>query len=292
VNKRSTTWGAAAGLVALALLPAAVCEAGIVVLKRGDVIVGKVKADQPRGGVVHMTWPYGSRLGSGHMEFKEEEVRWCDPTSDVLGDAYFERHLEDNLRGAVWMRMREEYLIRKCPTQVGTDVGIPVPTPKISLDPLDVNALPGEGFTIRKPRGWGSRVLSKEQILILEAPVNSSRGFRPRVHAFAVQGVTHTPKEQVDWIEGELRELRSATRGLAGFRLLGPVRLKTLKAGSAEAHLRTETKLEKRNIVAVRRIAFRSGRTVVVAGYVDERDLPAFESLLEACLESMTVLTD
>ncbi|MGE0707333.1 MAG: hypothetical protein AB7N76_04715 [Planctomycetota bacterium] len=276
-------------LTTLALAAGAACQAGIVVLKRGDVIVGKVAHDPPREGKLVMRWPYGSRLDDGHMDIPVEEVRWYDAKSDVLTDAYFQDHVKEPLRGAVWLRQREEYLIRQRGTPVD-DPGIPVPIPSLNLDPLGIEAqpIPGAGHTLRMPRGWTGSVERDDQgtheVLVLEAPKDEARGYRPRVHAFAVETAPDAGlREQADWVEQELRRLKVG----GDFSLRAPISFKERPDGGAEARLLTETRRKQRTIVALRRIAFRGGRTIVIAGYVDARDLAAFRGLLESCLDSL-----
>lgn len=271
----------------LTLLGALACAtpaaAGIVVTTEGNVIVGKIDA---RRGVsdttIRVTWPYGERQDEGELVADRARIRWFDPEADVLTDAYFEAHLEAPLRGARWVRMREEYLLRQ---RVEPGVQIEGELPPLELeDPLELEPIEGLGFSIRKPRGWAATW--EGEILVLRGPTRPS-GFAPRIHVFSVRAAAESYAEQVAWIERELTELATA----GAFSVLERPRLERHPAG-ADQRLRTETRVGERAVRALREVRFRGERTVLFAGYADARDMRGLERLLEACLASWRVAGD
>ncbi len=257
--------------------------AGIVVTTDGNVIVGKIDA---RRGVtdttIRVTWPYGERHDEGELVAERARVRWFDPEADVLTDAYFEAHLDAPLRGARWLRMREEYLLRQRP-EPGVQIEGELPPLELE-DPLELQPIEGPGFSIRKPRGW---VATWEgEILVLRGPTAPS-GFGPRVHVFSVRAAGESYAEQVAWIERELSDLAA----VGAFSVLERPRLERHPAG-ADQRLRTETRVGERAVRALREVRFRGERTVLFAGYADARDMRRLERLLKACLASWRVVGD
>ncbi|MBL4845738.1 MAG: hypothetical protein JKY65_09440 [Planctomycetes bacterium] len=273
--------GFGAALLGL-LIGTCVAEAGVVVLKNGHVIVGRVSTPADSTDI-QVSWPYGSQRKRGKIVIKAEDMRWHDATVDVLSDDYFDRFEKEPLVGALWLRMLEEYRIRK--EQAKADWDTPLVLPK-SLDPLEFPAAQGPGFKLRKPRGWSASI--QDKILVFEAPKEGGRGFRPRIHAFVVAGVADSPKTQVKWVQAELGRIRAATAGRAEFQLLGSVQLGSgTLSNSTQAQFESETRHKDRRVRAIRRLVFRSGKTYVLCAYADAPDFDAHRGLFESCLDSL-----
>tara|TARA_R110002072_G_scaffold84230_1_gene190966 strand:- start:398 stop:1255 length:858 start_codon:yes stop_codon:yes gene_type:complete len=264
------------------LIGTCVAEAGVVVLNNGHVLVGKVKA-QPGSKHLVVSWPYGSQRKRGKIVLAAEDIRWHDASLDLLSDDYFDRYEEEPLVGALWLRQLEEYRIRKANAK--PDWETPLVLPK-SLDPLEFPAAEGPGLKLRKPRGWIASI--QDKILVFQAPEERARGFRPRIHAFVVDGVEDSPETQVEWVKSELSRLRSATAGLAEFEVLGEVSLtKGTLADSRQAQFESETRHDQRHVRAIRRLVFSGGKTYVLVAYADSPDFEAHRSLFQACLDSL-----
>lgn len=272
--------GALAGALVGLLVGTCACDAGVVVLKNGNVIVGKVSRD-PETGDVLVRWPHGSQRKTGKLLVPAHTLRWANPDQDVLSDDYFREHLDAPLQGALWLRMLEEYKLRQ--ERRGDDDQGPLIVPT-SLDPLALPAIDAPGFRLRKPRGWGASL--QEGILILQAPPEGGRGFQPRIHAFAVEGVEESPSAQVGWVQAELGRLEDATAGRAEFRLLGSVEM-SAAGGETQARFVSETLYEGLRVRALRRLVFRGGKTYVLCAYADGPDFAAHEGLFRACLDSL-----
>lgn len=275
------------------LLPLAVCEAGIVVLERGSVVVGELDERSVPGRVV-VRW---QKPASGQIEIDLEDVRWLDPESDDLTERYFEQHEHAVLKGGKWLAQREAWRAAR-----GRVEDPPLPLPPISLDPLDLEPKGNGVFQLRKPRGWSASWVRGEdaktqadEVLVFRAPAAAKRAFRPRVHAFAVSvpEATVGPREQIRWLEDELRRIGGASPEIQTFGLRGKLRLDVKGKSEADARFETLTVLAPaaggQRIVALRRVAFRDQHTIVLAGYAAERDLPALRALFEASFASLRV---
>ena len=70
------------------------CEGGIVVLKNGEVVVGRIDAadDAEERLVVH--WPYGERTSRGILAIPKYRVRWFDRALDAPSGAYWEAYAD------------------------------------------------------------------------------------------------------------------------------------------------------------------------------------------------------
>lgn len=158
---------AAAVALGVTLLGGGPATAGIVVLKNGEVLIGRINADEVDAEGVTLRWPYGKRSTSGRMRVPVERLRWFDASGDTLTDAYFAKHVAEPLIGGRWRRLQEEYKLRQEP------VDDPVPPPPVILvdELLDWIATPGDGFEIRKPRGWSAT--EEDGILVLLGPRGS-----------------------------------------------------------------------------------------------------------------------
>lgn len=277
--------------LAALLLPLAVCEAGIVVLRRGEVIVGELDQRAVPGRVV-VSW---KKPDAGRIEIDLEDVRWLDPESDVLSERYFEAHEEEPLKGGQWLAQREAWRAAK-----GRIEDPVLPLPPISLDPLDLEPAGTGVFQLRKPRAWSASWVraqrgEAQEVLTFRAPPTAQRAFRPRIHAFAVSvpEAKTGPREQLRWLQDELRRIGREAKEIQSFGLRGDLRLEVESARAADARFETLTVLAPaaggQRIVALRRVVFRDQHTIVLAGYAAERDLPALRALFEASFASLRV---
>ncbi len=274
-------------IAAAALLAPGAAQAGIVVMDTGEVIVGKI--DPARGVTaegIRVTWPYKEERTEGELVAERHLVRWFDAEADLLTDAYFEQHLEAPLRGSRWLRMREEYRLR-VQRRTEPDPGIPSPIPHLTLSDTDLEVLPipGEGFTIRKPTGWEAR--TEAGILILQAPPQPGRRFRPRVHVFSVRAAAASYDDQLAWVQRELQDLAR----VGEFEVTERSRLRK-REGGADQRLRTTTTVSDRTVAALREVRFREDRTFFFAAYVEAKDVPALDELLRRCLASWELDAD
>jgi hypothetical protein len=251
-------------------------EAGIVVLKNGEVFVGKIRSDDVtlRSIVLH-----GVRGEDGQFTVPRHRVRWFDADSNVLTHEYFEHHLTDSLLGSSWVAARERW-IEESNREPLPPIEIIVPDPLLEMIPSS-----GYGFNVRKPYGWNATV--RNGILVFKAPRVLPSGFAPRIHVFSVASVNSDRADQVDWIRAELERVSGPTH----FQILELNRLRQVPQGENQ-RLVTETHLEDRKVLAVREVLFRNGRTYFFAGYADARDFSGLRDLLELSLDSLSLSAD
>lgn len=276
-----------AGLLSLAIVGSV--EAGIVILDNGHVIVGKLRASDVKPNTLTVRWPHGSRTQQGKIEIERAEVRWFDADADQPRDAYWRKHLDDPLVGATWLRQRQEYIERqRAIAEQEKNGGILVPPPKVELfGSLEPSPKQGEGFTIQMPRGWTAK--SEDGVLMLRAPKTRGRGFRPKIHVFSVPAAKASYEAQVDWVRAELNRLA----GTEGFKIVELDRLRLQSNGQgANQTMKTETKLTKRTVAALRTVAFRGARTYFVAAYADARDYDGVENLFRDVLRTWRIAED
>ena len=255
---------------------AAHSEAGIVVLKNGEVFVGKIRGDDVnlRSIVLH-----GVRGQDGRFAVPQHRVRWYDADANVLTSEYFEQHLNDSLLGSSWIAAREKWIEERNREPL-PPIEYVVPDPLLETIPST-----GYGFNVCKPYGWNATV--QNGILVFKSPRAQASGFSPRIHVFSVASVDSDRSDQVDWIRAELERVS----GPAHFQILELNRLRQVAQGENQ-RLVTETHLEERKVLAVREVLFRNGRTYFFAGYADARDFTGLRDLMELSLDSLSLSAD
>lgn len=254
-------------------------QAGIVVLKNGEVFVGKVRDDGVTSDSIVL---HGVRGQDGRIALPRHRVRWYDAEANELTPDYFGAYLDETLLGDRWIRDRETYIANQSPPPAGPFEGTGI---LLSRPTLDVIPNTGNGFNVRKPAGWEASV--ENGILVLKAPRTAPSGFTPRIHVFSVASVDSDRSDQVEWIRAELERVS----GLARLQIVELSRLRKVTAG--ENHrLVTETSLRARKVLAVREVCFRDERTYFFAGYADAREFTGLRTLLEQSLESLTLSND
>jgi len=269
--------GLAAGAAALGLLAGSPARAGIVVLRNGEVLVGRLAASDVSEAGVTLRWPHGARTDRGRLFLPAERVRWFDPEADTLSDAYFEAHGDAPLQGARWRRLQEERRARQASVD-DAEVDL-VPESALVTDVLDWIPTPGDGFTIRKPRGWTAE--EQEGLLVLRGPAQGGRR-APRIHVLAApRDDTLPPGDQVALI---LRALG----GLPGtsVEVVEQGRLRAAGAGGADQTLLTDTRVSGRTVRTLRELRFRRARTYLFCAYAEAADFPRLEETLRAALAS------
>lgn len=279
-----------AGLSALLLVgTVGPSEAGIVILENGEVIVGKIGKKDVEEDRITVRWPYGSRVDRGSIKVERKRVRWHDPAADEPTDAYWKQYFDEKLIGAYWLRLREEYRLRqerlKNPKPTGPGIPVPIIAFKIGSQ-FEPNALKGEGFSIKLLRDWKAE--SEDGILMMRAPKTGSFGFRPRIHVFSSKASRVVGYQaQVEWVRAELKKIS----GKLGFKIVEQDRLRRSSLG-ADQVLKTETKLEQRTIVALRKVCFRNNRTYFFTAYADARDYKKVEGMFRDCLKTWKLSED
>lgn len=88
-----------------AATPANGSGGGIVVLKNGEVMIGRVE-ERPNEVVVR--WPYGERTQPGEMSVPKTRIRWFSRETDSLPDAYWTQFADEPIDSA-WHPARDHW---------------------------------------------------------------------------------------------------------------------------------------------------------------------------------------
>ncbi len=248
-------------------------EAGIVVLKNGEVFVGKIRADGVTSRSIVLN---GVRGEDGQFTVPRHRVRWFDADANVLTDEYFADHVTAPLLGSSWVAARESWITERNREPL-PPIEIIVSEPQLEMIPFS-----GHGFDVRRPYGWEATV--RNGIMVFKSPSVFASGFTPRIHVFSVESVDGDRSDQVNWIRAELERVS----GRARFQIVELNRLRQVAEGENQ-RLVTETNLEDRKVLAVREILFRNGRTYFFAGYADSRDFSGLREIMQLSLDSLSL---
>lgn len=273
---------AVAGL--LVLTPSS--EAGIVVLKNGEVLVGRIRPDEDTQDELIMRWPYKDRAERGEIKLPKFRIRWYDRDADEPTDAYWEKY-ENEVIDSQWLPMLERWRIRKRAESEVPDVPIleGFDSPRGKLSPVPVQT---RDFEIRKPDGWTSA--TEDGITIFVSDQAGADGYRARVHVFSVPSLQRESTErQVEWVQREIGRLGGGAGNKFDVREMK--RLKPVRGGFDQELLTATTRAE-RTVFCLRQVSFRDKRTYFFSAYADERDYSGLEILFKACMRSLVILED
>lgn len=273
---------AVAGLLVLT----APSEAGVVVLKNGEVLVGRIRPDEDTQDELIMRWPYKERTERGEIKLPKFRIRWYDREADEPTDAYWEKY-ENEVIDSQWLPALERWRIRKRAESEVPDVPIleGFDSPRGRLSPVPVQT---RDFEIRKPDGWTSA--TEDGITIFVSDQAGADGYRARVHVFSVPSLQRESTErQVEWVQREIGRLGVGAGNKFDVREMK--RLKPVRGGFDQELLTATTRAE-RTVFCLRQVSFRDKRTYFFSAYADERDYSGLEILFKACMRSLVILED
>ncbi len=271
----------AAALVGTLTEPA---DAGVVVLKNGEVLVGRIRPDEDTPDELTMRWPYKDRTERGEIKLPKYRVRWYDRDADEPTDEYWEKY-ENEVIDSQWLPALERWRIRKRNDAETTEVPIiePFDTPKGKLSPV---AMQTRDFEIKKPDGWTST--TEDGIMVFVSDQPGADGFRPRIHVFAGPRLSGSVEPQIELVRREIARLAGAT---GTFETREMKRLKPVRGGFDQEML-TVTKRGERAVFGLRQISFRDKHTYMFSAYADERDYAGLEILFKACMRTLVFFED
>ena len=277
----------AAGLVQLTWAPPV--EAGVVVLKNGEVIIGRVRDEEDTQEELVVRWPYKERTDRGVMKIPKFRIRWYDRKEDQLTDEYWEKYEDiatypiDNL----YMSSLERWRLRK--EEDAGQLGDLLIVPESLMNRgLKLSPIPYENelYKVQKPENWSSSV--EDGITVFISDKAGAQGFRPRIHVFSVPSVLGSVEDQVEWIE---REAARLAEGGAQFEVREKKRPRP-RSGGFDQELLTRTVRVERPIVTLRTIFFRDKSTYFFTAYAHENDFGAHELIFKMCMRSMEIFED
>ncbi len=274
-------------LTALALCAGPEAEAGVVVLKNGEVLVGKIRKDD----VVikeQITVRFRDGKERGEIEIPWFRIRWHDIEAEGLTDEYWETYGGKPIQGSRWAKEYEEWKIRQRARADALEgdflLSAETLLSKARLSPIPVE---NGNIKIQKPEGWSSSI-DEDGITIFVSDKAGSEGFRPRIHVFAVKAASGQAVDQIEWVENEAARLA----GKSGtFEVRERKRLH-IRASGSDQELLTLTRRLDRPVLTLRKILFRKRNTYFFAGYAHERDYQGLESLFKDCMRSLELRED
>lgn len=285
MSVKQSVIGFGLGMFALVAI-ATPSQAGVVVLKNGEVLVGRIRADEDTQDELILRWPYKERTERGEIRLPKFRVRWYDREADEPTDEYWAKH-ENDIIDANWLPVLERWRIRKRAESEVPDVPIleGFDSPRGKLSPVPVQTA---DFSIRKPDGWTSSTEDGITIFVSDQP--GADGYRARVHVFAVPSLQRESTErQVEWMQREIGRLGVGTGNKFDIREMK--RLKPVRGGFDQEMLTNTTRAE-RQVLCLRQMSFREKRTYVFSAYADDRDYGQLEILFKACMRSLVILED
>jgi dienelactone hydrolase len=144
-------------------------EAGIVVLKNGKVVVGRVLEDKSTKEKLLMR-PPNEEPGRGEFEVERFRIRWYSATSDRPTDAYWEEFKDAKIDNA-WEPERQKWLLRQ---KNKLDV---VPAPQMDLELLSTHTIQfpaADGLSVSADLYGGTT--KDRPVIVLCHQARSSRG--------------------------------------------------------------------------------------------------------------------
>lgn len=274
-------------LVACPVLCPAEADGAVVVLKNGEVLVGRIRDDEVTEEQIVIRWPYKDRTERGEINVPMFRVRWHDLEADEPTDAYWEKFGDKNIDGQ-WLHLYEKWKLRNQSNE-GSLEGIDLLTPETFMSTASLSPIPVENgnFRIQKPEGWTSSI-DENGITIFISDKAGTEGFRARIHVFAVKAAIGGTEDQVRWIEEEVSKL---AKGSGAFEVRERKRLRARASGFDQEMLTLTTRFE-RPIVALRKLMFRKKKTYFFSAYSHERDYTNLELLFKACMRSLELKED
>jgi hypothetical protein len=251
--------------------------AGIVVLKNGGTVVGKIDASAVTSAEIVVRDPEGI---AGRQVIPMHEVRWFDADANAPTDAYWQAHLDAAI-DARWEPARQVHIINKRPLPGEQDPETEII--EMLRGPLLGQPIDHAGTRLRLPSGWIKPI--KDGILMAHAKEPDASGFKPRIHVFSVEAPEEQPSEQLSWIEAELSRVASRE----GYRTQEAYRLKQVPGGHDQMMVTvTHIADQERDVLALRKICFRQERIYFFAAYADAREFEAHRPVFLAAMQSFT----
>jgi hypothetical protein len=261
-------------------------EAGVIVLKNGEVLLGKIRKDDVTKEQITMHFREGNERGE--IEIPRFRIRWFDAEADGPTDLYWETFGGKPIQGSRWAKEYEEWKLRKRARADALEgdflLSAETLLSKARLSPIPVE---NGNIKIQKPEGWSSSI-DEDGITIFVADKAGTEGFRPRIHVFAVKAASGQAVDQIEWVEKEVGRLA----GKAGtFEVRERKRLH-IRAGGSDQEMVTLTRRLDRPVVTLRKMLFRKKNSYFFSAYAHERDYQGLESLFKDCMRSLELRED
>jgi hypothetical protein len=287
-------------LLVLCLSLSASAEAGILVMKNGNVFQGRILKDDVTKEFLTMRWPYkdfrgfdGGDIGRGFKRFESNRIRWYDISGDDLTDAYFKDHVREVLDARFHDRRKFYEEAQKGRAEVKVEEIIPLFNIKRGVGIVAVPIVKVH-FEIRKPEGWLTKDIPVDKknkggdaVFTIVAP-EAEKGFAARIHVVSVPLPKVSMSDQKEWYVNEVKKLTSDQ--VLDYR--ERARETPIGARRKDITMTTMTRRGSRNIMILRFIKFRRERVYFVTCFAHEEDFPKLRKLLKACVSSLVIYED
>lgn len=274
-------------------------EAGIVVMKNGNVFIARIREAEQSDEFVTLRWPYKGNesprrkgIKKGAWKVERRLVRWVDAKNDKLTGKYFEIHANDKLdprfepQRQIWKKRKEG--------EKNLDTGI--------IDKL-INLRRGPGiapisivkvhYEIRKPDKWLTKDVPVDRdnknsntVFTIVSP-EAKNGFAARIHITSVARPKISVTEQRDWYDEEIRKLS----GNGVLEVLQSPKVEE-QGKRSNVYTVTVTRRGESRIVAQRYVMFRQDRVYFVSCYAEEEEYDRLSNLFKNCVKSMVIYED
>ncbi len=253
---------------------------GVVVLKNGEVLVGRIRAEEIDAEAVTVRWPYKDRTDRGQLEIPRFRIRWFDAEADAPTDEYWARHADETIderfhhARAMW-QIRNMGVEKPADEEPAIDPKLLAPDEGPDAPTLSVTPFLGEGYVINAPSGWTTTY--EDEVAVFEAP-GEVGGYRPRIQTFSLPSAGVEIDEQRRWL---LEELAAAAGPDERFEVRASSPLHE-RSGGVDLIIETLTERDGRRIAALRVVLFRERRTYLFTAYAAESAFESRRPLFEA----------
>lgn len=279
-------------------------EGGVIVLKDGTVLQGRIDKKKITDDAVKISWPYKgythtSGVKRGEWKLETRQIRWFDADSDTLTDDYFDKYADDKTYklDPRFEDLRSAYLSRKKGESEIKEVGIDLKEwVKRRKKATEIGSVPisTKHFEIFKPRGWIRkeklsipRPGERQRTFMLVAPEPFS-GYAARIHVSSVVRPPKSVAEQLEWYLSEVKRL--SRNGLLEIR---EKQKETIRGDrSRNVELTTVTRHKGIAVWAYRAILFRPERVYFVTCYAHRDEFGQLKTLFRRCVEKLQLAED
>jgi len=271
---------------------AAPAEAGILVMKNGNVIIGRIRPDELSDDFVVVRWPYNKSSyprdlaeSHGSKKFEAFRIRWYSIEADDLTDDYFKKHGDKEVESR--FKDRVERWKAKKSAVVDAEVVPQVDQLRFGGVKLSAMAVMKDYYEIRKPDGWRTESDKDNEIFMVVAPEKTG-GYASRIHVFSVAKPKVSVSDQISWIKAEAKKL--STNQILDIQ--GVPEHKIVAGKGTNVTLTTITRRNKIAVRVQRHVFFRKDRVYFVYCYAETKEFNRLQRLYRDCVKSLVIFED
>jgi hypothetical protein len=273
-------------------------EAGIVVTKKGNVFIGKIRKDDIKKDVITMIRPRrknGEKLELGKratFDFERHLLRWFDHESDTLESKYWDLHRDKKIEFG-WVPSPNTKKVPKEGIGVDENTGLALDTLKMLKNRpqlLTNRKIQRAGCEFNPPLDW-ERQDRGENISVMIASNEEVAGYAARIHVFSVK---RPPQRvvaidtQVKWYEKAIRLFSKDSK----INRLHPDKEVLLRSDSRNIEMTTLSQRDYLDVLVRRYIFVRSDRIYFISCYAHKDEFKRRSQLFEDFRKKLSILED